>query len=171
MKFYKYNLWISLDSENQYERENAEKEWEYNICEYIKNFEHTKRRLTKKFLKVYENHDGFHDFRFKKLSINNRGRNVGDPTNIALYIVNRKEVYKIIYKGVKKFSTGYEQGAGQRGIDDLCHDELLVVDDKLLSHELLFASGTTMLFWFQKISLEKLKVDLETFDESLEDLT
>ncbi|WP_338552518.1 hypothetical protein [Paenibacillus sp. KS-LC4] len=38
--------------------------------------------------------------------------------------------------------------SGHRGMDDWGYDELLMMDEKTISHEILFASGSTFLIHF-----------------------
>lgn len=43
----------------------------------------------------------------------------------------------------------------QYGFDDYGYNEFLEVDDNILSHEVLFASGATILVHFKKLSIRR----------------
>lgn len=62
------------------------------------------------------------------------------------------DTFKITYKCIKKYSVNYEECEGlgdRRGFDDWGYDEFLPIDEQTLSHEILFASGSTMLIHFK----------------------
>lgn len=59
---------------------------------------------------------------------------------------------KITYKHIKQFNVNYKEAEGwgdRRGFDDWGYDEFLPIDEQTLSHEILFASGSTILICFK----------------------
>lgn len=56
------------------------------------------------------------------------------------------------YKSITKFNINYENEIeARRGFDDWGYDEFLPVDEQFLSHEILFASGATILIHFKNL--------------------
>lgn len=64
MKYFTYDLWCRINSESTLERQQADMEWDRNREAYGKIFETVKPRLTKRFLKMYQDAHGFHDCDF-----------------------------------------------------------------------------------------------------------
>jgi hypothetical protein len=54
MKYYTDELWTKMNSESPEERLKAEQQWAINDDEYMKLFQTVKKRLTKKFIKIYK---------------------------------------------------------------------------------------------------------------------
>lgn len=113
-----------------------------------------KERVSKKVWKaVSEN--SLHDLRFQKLEVEDSARGT-HPLNITLVFAGKTN-QTIYYKRVKtiKFSyIGDDSGIGFLGIHDCITSELLDVDGKLLSHEILFSSGATLYMEFEKIIIK-----------------
>ncbi|MGH4124341.1 MAG: hypothetical protein ACREV6_15550 [Clostridium sp.] len=86
------------------------------------------------------------------------------PCSSSIFITYRTTTWKITYKNVVKFSMNYEQWEGEGtciGFDDWGYDELIPVNEDILSHEILFVSGATILIYFKnnKILLSKVNDD------------
>ena len=116
---------------------------------------------------------GFHDYHLKNFQIQHGKRGFRDPVEVRLTVTDEENTWTIIYKKIKKIVANYEQepdifpGMGRRfyeGFDDYGFNEFFEIDDKALSHEILFASGATILIHFEKISIKK-ETDLMQYIE------
>jgi hypothetical protein len=160
MKYYTSKLWSMINSPSQKERDEADIQWEKNNKEYSAIFETVKARFSKNFLKIYLSNNGFHDFRIKNIIVNHKEYGIKNPVSIDLYLTDDDiNTFKITYKNVKKFDVNYEEDEGwtaTRGFDDWGYDEFLPIDEINLSHEILFASGSTILIHFKNIMITKI---------------
>jgi hypothetical protein len=83
--------------------------------------------------------------------------------SVDIYVTDDIDTYKITYKCIKKFNVSFEeieQGwSGRRGFDTWGYSEFLPVNEQTLSHEILFASGSTILVHFKNnnIFIEKIQ--------------
>lgn len=158
MKYFTDELWSKFNSDSKDERSEAELEWEKNNKEYSIIFEAIKNRFSKKFLKTYLNNYGFHDFHIKEFQIVHKEYKCKNPISINLIITDEINIWKITYKYVRKISVNYQEEImqqndwwnGRVGFDDWGYDEFLPIDEQTLSHEILFASGSTILVHFKK---------------------
>jgi hypothetical protein len=111
----------------------------------------------------FKNH-GFHDFSLKAIEVVHSAYSIKKPVLIKIIITDEGNTWEIKYKGIKKFIISYEKEnylSDRYGFDGFGYDEFLPVDDKLLSHEILFVSGATVLIYFEKISINKLSNNRE----------
>lgn len=166
MKYFKYELWGKMNSEIESERLFAEQEWEKNIKEYFVQFQMLKDRLPKSFRKLYMINNGFHDLHPKKIEVINTDYGFGkcgnkDSVSIKIVLNDRNIQWELQYKNIKKLQIQYQAvndiNELRKGFNDFGYDEFLAVDDKILSHEILFASGSMILIHFGRISVKKLK--------------
>ncbi len=116
------------------------------------------------FILDVTNNKSFHDYTIKNIKINNKDKWGEKPMSIDIFITYRTTTWKITCKNVVKFSMNYEQWKGERtciGFDDWGYDELIPVNKDILSHEILFVSGATILIYFKnnKILLSKVNDD------------
>lgn len=165
MKYFKAELWKGYNSDSQEEFENAKIQWEKNNKEYAKKFEIVKERLPKNFLKIYMREHGFHDYHLKRFQVIHGKEGFKNPIAVSIEIEDGENAWNIMYKGVTKIQINYEdeqyreirKRQFQYGFDDFGYDEFLVIDDRLLSHEILFASDATILVHFKHISIRSVK--------------
>ncbi|AJA46847.1 hypothetical protein CPAST_c07470 [Clostridium pasteurianum DSM 525 = ATCC 6013] len=165
MKYFTDELWCGINSESEKERESASDKWEINLEEYCNIFENVKKLLPKKFLKIYMDQEGFHDYNLKNFEIIHGENGYKDPVSVSIVISNKEHTWNIIYNKIKKIAINYEQEFDiyerkrrkYRGFDDYGYDEFFQIDEKTLSHEILFASGATILVHFEKISIVEIK--------------
>lgn len=163
MKYFKPELWDGYNSDIKEEFEEAKMQWEKNNKEYAQIFQHVKQRLPKTFLKIYMKEKGFHDYHLKDFQIIHGREGFKNPIAVIIEIENGENTWHIIYKGVTKIAVNYKdeqvnessKRRFQYGFDDYGYDEFLEVNDKTLSHEILFASGATILVHFKNISIKK----------------
>lgn len=165
MRFFSNELCEEINSGVKERREAAEKIWNKNVKEYNILFNKVKCRLSKKFLKIYEKEDNFHDYKLKGISIIQGKYGFTNPIRISLVIYNEINTWQLDYTKIEKISIDYNKvdDIPSRtkefyvGFDDFSYDEVLEVNDKILSHEILFASGTILLIHFNKIFIKKIK--------------
>lgn len=154
MRYFTYELWSKVNSDSQKKRDEADFEWDKNDKAYSEIFESVKNRFSKKFLKIYLSNHGFHDFHIKNILITHKEYGFKNPISIDIYVTDSVNTFKITYKCIKKFSVNYKEDeddwAYRRGFDDWGYDEFLPIDEQTLSHEILFASGSTILVHFKK---------------------
>ena len=87
-----------------------------------------------------------------------------DPVKVSLIIYNESNEWQIDYVGIEKISLNYKKIESenlqykqfQYGFDDFSYDEFFEVNDEIISHEILFASGAVFLIYFKKILIKKL---------------
>lgn len=164
MRYFTNELWNRVNSESEEERQKADLQWEKNDNEYYEIFKDVKKLLPKKFLKLYEQEYGFHDYELKNFEVIHGNKGHIDPVAVSMVITNGEKIWNIVYKRIKKISINYEQQPDvlkrkkriYEGFDDYGYDEFFQVDEKTLSHEILFASGATILVHFEKISINEI---------------
>lgn len=164
MKYFTDELWNGINSEVKEIREKSKLQWRINDNIYFKIFQEVKKLLPKNFLKIYTKEYGFHDYKLKDFEIIHGEKGYTDPVAINILISNKEKTWKLTYKKIKKIVINYKQQPDifnrkrreYEGFDDYGYDEFFQVDDKILSHEILFASGSTILIHFEKISIIKI---------------
>lgn len=161
MRYFTNELWNGINSNSEDERKKAELQWDKNDKEYYEIFKIVKGLLPKKFMKIYEQEYGFHDYKLRNFEVIHGEEGYVDPVKFSIVITNGDNVWNIVYKKIKKISINYEQQSDMikrkkrvyEGFDDYGYDEFFQIDEKTLSHEILFASGATILVHFEKISI------------------
>lgn len=166
MRYYTDELWSRINSKIKEERENASLQWDKNDAEYSEIFKDVKELLPKKFLRIYLQEYGFHDYKLKNFEVIHGEEGYKDPVAVSIVITNTEKTWNIIYKKIKKIEVNYEQQPDvfkrkkrrtYEGFDDYGYDEFFQIDEKTLSHEILFASSATILIHFEKISISKIQ--------------
>lgn len=157
MKYFTYELWKSFNSLDEIVRKKANDEWKANIELYKEEFKKVESRFTKSFLKVLRANDYFHDFSFNGFEVQQNNKN--KFSKVMIKLTNGDRFYEIIYNDVRKVNVDYSADANELGFGNgFCsygYNEFLEVSDKLLSHEILFSSGATILIWFTKVNIIK----------------
>ncbi|MGH4139223.1 hypothetical protein [Clostridium sp.] len=164
MKYFTLDLWRGSNSDSEKIIDESIAEWNKNAKAYNEVFESIQNRFSKKFLKSYLCNERFHDYTIKNIKINNKDKRGENPMSIDIFITYSLITWKITYKNVVKFSINYEQWEGEGtciGFDDWGYDEFIPVNEDILSHEILFVSGATILIYFKnkKILLSKVNDD------------
>jgi len=163
MRYFTDELWSGINSDLQEERKKAKLQWEKNDREYSEIFKTVKELLPKKFLKIYEQEYGFHDYELKNFEVLHGEKGYKDPVAISIVITDNIKTWNIVYKKIKKITLNYKQQPDlfnrkrrtYDGFDDYGYDEFFKVNEKTFSHEILFASGATILVHFEKITINK----------------
>lgn len=157
MQYFTNELWSRINSESPIEREQADHEWEQNVEAYRKVFEISKQKLSKKFLKMYFDAKGFHDHDFVSFEIIQPKRWASDPIKVTIVVSDGESKWTLTYKKVKKLTMNYdstiEEHMSKWGIYTWGYDEFLPVDEDYLTHEVLFASGASILIHFKNKNL------------------
>ena len=153
MKYFTYELWKSFNSLDKIVRDKVNVEWKANTELYVEEFKKIESRFTKNFLKVLRDNDYFHDFSLNGFVVQRNSKN--KFSKVILQLTNGGSNYELIYNDVMKLNVNYSTDANELGFDNgfstYGYNEFLEVSDKLLSHEILFSSGATILVWFTKI--------------------
>lgn len=161
MKYFKKELWDKINSVSFEEKQLAIKQWEENLKIYWKKFEQIRGRISKSAFDIMKN--SFHDCRLCNLQLNHAPFGQLEPIQVIITVTDGENFWQIKYKGIQKIKLDFEQGTSsfekRRGFDTWGYDELLTFDDNLLSHEILFASGATLLVIFKNngFSISKVK--------------
>lgn len=69
MKYYTKSLWEGINHCDEAVRKQSEAEWAENDQRYHQYFQTIKKHLPARFLKLYAQHNGFHDYDITKISI------------------------------------------------------------------------------------------------------
>lgn len=166
MKYFTNQLWEEINCGIKERREIAEKQWKKNVEEYAKLFEGINHRFSKKFLNVYSKEDNFHDYELKEICVSQGKAGYSDPVKVDMIIYNQVNMWRISYTGIEKTSLDYFRICPsprhfQYGFDEYKYDEFYEINDKLLSHEILFGSGAILLIYFNKVSIKKITSIME----------
>lgn len=169
MRYFTDELWEEINSGDKERREFAEKQWERNVEEYAILFEKIKDRFSKKFLNIYTKEGNFHDYKLKEIKVLHGKYGYTDPVKVSITIYNESYTWQIDYVGIEKVTLDYKKSNNgsshsrqfQYGFDDFSYDEFFQVNDRIMSHEILFASGATVLIHFNKIFINRLAHILE----------
>lgn len=156
-----YDLWERVNSKAEAERIKAELEWDKNDKNYAKTFQSLKNRFSPELLKIYMDNHGFHDFYLVDINIVNEKLGLKKPIQIKITVTDSQKVWEITYNGIKQLLINYNLnnkplGFG-KGFSSWGYDEFLEVDERTLSHEILFASGASIRILFEKIKIKEVK--------------
>ena len=175
MKYFTKELWLGGNKRSESDQRRVLEQWNTNFQEYQKQLKALQGRLTKRaynFFTKVSLHDGrvtaftvgdaiHHDIHgAEKFNIN-----VHNPTvEIKVLGCQLDRQYTLSYGKVRRVLFDYPSDKPlfhREGghIGDWGYDELTAADKEYLRHELLFASGTTILIEFQQFSYEREKCE------------
>jgi hypothetical protein len=149
MQYFTGELWSKIGSPCKTERDEAHIEFKMGSAAYWAAFKKIEDRFSKKFLTTYHKNYGFNDFKLIDISVSQRPDRHSNPLTVILRVRDGEQTFRITYKRVSHFEVKYQQNNGCQGFDDWGYDEFLPMDDQTLSHEILFASGATILVHFK----------------------
>lgn len=155
MKYFTYDLWMAFSDEDRELAEKAEIEWIKRGNDYSKEFAKTKEYLPKYFLNIYNKNGHFHDFDLISLYFYHCKKK-----NYAEIIISDSiNKYKILYSNITELKTNFSnfKELNETIGDTIGYDEFLIDKDNILTHEILFASGSIIKIWFKRLSIKKLK--------------
>ncbi|SEB45692.1 hypothetical protein [Paenibacillus sp. GP183] len=162
MQYFTFELWSKFSSENELERQQADVQWDENSKLYWHMFEQLKARIPKETIEFFTN-EGFHDYHIQNLEMVHGDYKQKNPIDVVITVTNAIDTWKLNYKCVQRFEVQYNPNSPSlsfhNGFDDWGYDELIAVNEEVLSHEILFASGATILIHFpnQNILIEKVE--------------
>lgn len=171
MKYFTKEIWAGHNSSDGAESQRAYEQSERNTREYLRQLDQLRPRLdeqTHRFFTAENLHDGRllsftsgdgveHDvydpekFDINAHEVSVRMRVLGDNLDV-LYTLSYKGVRRVLFDYPTDEPLFHEEGAH---IGDWGYDELTAADAEYLRHEILFASGTTILIEFKHFSYEK----------------
>lgn len=159
MQYFKLDLWQDINSESEAERQAADMQWDENIKKYAKRFNKLLHRLPKSVYNFYKT-SSLHDFKLEDIQITHELKKYKYFVHVKIVLTNGVSKWELKYRNVKKIEMKYNDAQFDRGFDDLGYEEILDVDEKILSHEMLFASGTVILVYFgnKMISMKQIQI-------------
>jgi hypothetical protein len=168
MKYYKPELWTDFQSIE--DSEESERIWDENAREYLSQLEQLKDRLSAKNFRFFR-HESLHDGTVVSFYIVNKTnqlmkennsyhntKHFKNPLVITVEILSDEYVYSLKFSKVSSFNVTFPKDpllAGPSGFGDWGYAELTPVDNKILSYEVLFSSGGTLLIEFSIFSFNK----------------
>lgn len=162
--------WRGWNTRDEAEWDWATKSADENFKLYAERLVKLRPRLKERNYRFFE--DGLHDARLISFTIGDglhidfsrdKDASISDfyRTSVEVKVLNADfdAFYVLKYGKVSKsvFDFPSDDPLWGKNIDDWGYDELSVVDEKVLRHEVLFSSGTTMLIEFEKFSFKKMK--------------
>jgi len=168
MKFYKPEYWSGMQSIETLNE--SDRLWDLSAQEYLTQLEGLKTRLTARNYNFFR-HDSLHDGYVVNIHITNQNtlkmkdegcyRNIRtflEPMIINIDVLSREYIYSLKFSKVSRFSFESPEEQllpGSSGIGDWGYAELTEVNNKVLSYEVLFSSGTTLLIEFSGFSFSR----------------
>ncbi|HMS43402.1 MAG TPA: hypothetical protein PKE69_24445 [Pyrinomonadaceae bacterium] len=162
--------WLGWNTDDKEVFDWARKSSDENFKIYAERLEKLRPRLKERNYEFFKK--GLHDGRLIAFSVG-EGLYLDFESNLPLTLRNFSKtsvsmkvingdfdaVYDLKYERVSKavFDFPSESPLWGNSIDDWGYDELSEVDEKILKHEVLFSSGTTILIEFEKFSFKKKK--------------
>lgn len=149
IKYFKSSLWSAINSSHPEEQERAEAEWKENDKQYWAEYSKLEDRLDKDLFEFFRTFS-FHDYDLKEYKIVQSQHNYKKIVNLYIIVTGASDEWILEYNNISRVEITMEPSdcLGHRGFDDWGYDELLIVDEKTLSHEILFASGAKLLVHF-----------------------
>ncbi len=158
MKYFKNDLWESINSIDINESERAEEEWKVNSKLYWHEFKRLETRLNKNVFDFFSKYD-FHDCTVSECKMKNFELKNNNYTSVEIVVKYGDDEWVILYNNIVKFSVNFNEDSDNfiNGFGEWGYHELLMVDTEKLSHEILFSSGATILvsFFDKDISIHK----------------
>lgn len=171
MKYFTKELWSGGNKRSESDQRRVLEQWNTNFQEYQTQLKGLQDRLTKRaynFFTKVNLHDGrvvaftvgdaiHHDLHgTEKFDINVHNPRVeikvlGCQLDMQ-YTLNYGKVRRVLFDYPTETPLFHREGAH---IGDWGYDELTAADTEYLRHEVLFASGTTILIEFQQFSYER----------------
>lgn len=154
MKYFTLELSDKLSNYLDSNHEVYYKMWMDNLTAYWEQFENYKHRLPKRFVQQYCKH-AFHDYNIESISFFNDVSKRKDCYGVELTISFDNNRFSIKYIGVEK----YKINANRIRNNTKCiflYSEILPVNDKMMSHEIIFEDRNIIYMEFKKIIFKKL---------------
>lgn len=98
MKYFTSTLLKKINDSNEDTRENALKEWQEQSQKYMVHFREVCKKLPSEFLKLYEDHAGFHDFKISGISYQD-----AQKPYVIISLKTRTEEMTLTFSDVQQF--------------------------------------------------------------------
>lgn len=149
MKYFRNDLWESINSLDLEESERAMEEWKTNAKIYWDQHNNLITRLDKTLVRFFNNNN-FHDCKVNECKITQGEIRSSSPTSLNIVVEYEQEEWVFEYKKIINLSINFNKNSddSHNGFEEWGYHELLPVDDNVLSHEILFSSGATILVHF-----------------------
>lgn len=154
MKYFTLDLLYNSNNITDEEYEIKDKLWMENLKAYWNQFKNCENRLPVHFVKEYRKH-AFHDYSINSIKYYNKGTKKIDSNNVQLKISFDDNKFLIKYIGVTRYNVNAENLNYFRECEFL-YSEILPVDDKKMSHEILFEDRNIIYIEFRKIMFKRL---------------
>jgi len=139
-----------LDSEY----EMYDKLWMENLTAYWSQFKNYENRLPSRFVKEYCKH-AFHDYNIEFINFYNDGTKKRDCYNVELKVSFDNNKFLIRYIGVTKYNINVNS-LNYMQENTFLYSEILPIDNKKMSHEILFVDRNIVYIEFRKIIFKKI---------------
>lgn len=150
MKYFTVELLDKSYNLNDPEFEVIDKIWMKNVKEYWDGFSQYEFRLPAEFVTEYYKY-GFHDYRILSINLYNDETKENNCYVIELKICFDSDVLTIKYIDVIKFNTSFNfMNSITENI--LLYNEILPVDDKVMSHEMILVDRNNIYIEFKKLT-------------------
>ena len=161
MKYLSYDLHVAQNKEclNDNEQEKLDDQWVENAETYKALYNTLSKRLPKDIFNRF-NSWGFHDYKLIKIDIEHKSLLHSDVS----LTVSGDDVWILNFKGVSYFQFQHlnydnDKSLYSREIDEWLFEEILPLNESMLSFEVVFSSGGNILLHVPDkfISIEKVK--------------
>lgn len=149
MKFFTYQLWSSLQSENS---KIAERKWLRNMKAYKTQLHKVESCLSKKVFALFSR-SAFHDGEVT-------GLHFASPQKIFLTLKHWDVEYVLMFGGVRTWNINFDARHDFLSLGRMFewgYDELTNLDDGFVKLEILFSSGGTCIIEFDKLQVKSNK--------------
>ncbi|MFD2115282.1 hypothetical protein ACFSTH_07145 [Paenibacillus yanchengensis] len=146
MKYFRNDLWDDINSLDIEKSKRAKDKWEASAEVYWEQYDRLmSTRLNEKTFNAL-NDNKFHDCRVIECKITQGDIQFPYSSSFAIVVEFGDEDWIIEYRKVISLSIHiYEDFNGRsNGFEEWGYHELLPVNDRMLSHEILFSSGATI---------------------------
>ncbi|WHX49761.1 DUF4085 family protein [Paenibacillus woosongensis] len=160
MQYFTDELWSKINSEDEEERNEANRKWDKNEALYHQRFQKLKDKLPGQVFDLY-NSRSFHDSNLIEVKINQLDTSINRPMNVEITFTDGEYCWRIIYKKIIKLQVDYSEDDTlfrSQGFGDWGYEEILDVNEDILSHEILFSSGSKILIHFSNKMIEIAKI-------------
>ena len=163
--------WLGWNSDDEKESAWALRSSDENLEAYAERLEKLRSELKERNYGFFKK--GLHDGRLISFSVGD-GLHIDldsvtpkitdfYKTSVLIKVLNAEFdfLYELKYANVSKciFNFPSDEPLWGNNIDDWGYDEISKLDERLLRHEILFSSGTTILIEFEKFSYKRSKVN------------
>ncbi len=156
IQYFTDELWSKINSEDEEERNKANRKWDENEALYHQRFQKLKDKLPRQVFDLY-NSRSFHDSNLIEVKINQLDTNTKRPINVEITLTDGESCWRIIYKKIIKLQIDYSENDTlfrSQGFGDWGYEKILDVNEDVLSHEILFSSGSKILVHFSNKMIE-----------------